>query len=83
MPKYKQKKNPLNDKEVTIQADKVREKIRDVRMSRRLSADVIAKSMGISRPFYTQLEGGKRRLSIEYLFSIAKALEVKPESLLR
>jgi len=41
----------------------------------------VAKRVGISRPFYTQLEGGSRRLSVNYLIAIAEALEVKPTKL--
>lgn len=39
-----------------------------------MSAKDVSKRMGISRPFYTQLEGGTRRLSVQYLEGVAKAL---------
>lgn len=39
-----------------------------------MSAKDVSERMGISRPFYTQLEGGTRRLSVQYLEGIARAL---------
>ena len=33
--------------------------------------------MGISRPFYSQLESGYRRLDLIYLFMICRALKVE------
>lgn len=52
----------------------IRKRIRDLRKARGMSAKDVAEKMGISRPFYTQLEGGTRRLSVQYLEGIAKAL---------
>jgi transcriptional regulator with XRE-family HTH domain len=62
--------------------DEVRANIRRIRKQKRLTAEVVAVRIGISRPFYTQLEGGTRRLSLRYLIGIARALEVRPGSLL-
>ena len=56
--------------------------IRRIRKQKKLTAVVVSGRIGISRQFYTQLEGGKRRLSVNYLIAIAEALEVKPISLL-
>ena len=63
--------------------DEVRANIRRIRKEKRLTAEVVAKRMGISRPFYTQLEGGTRRMALRYLFGIAAALDVKPKSLFK
>ena len=52
----------------------IRKKIRDLRKSKGMSAKDVSEKMGISRPFYTQLEGGTRRLSVQYLEGIARAL---------
>lgn len=52
----------------------IRKRIRDLRKTKGMSAKDVAERMGISRPFYTQLEGGTRRLSVQYLEGIAKAL---------
>ena len=48
-----------------------------------LSAEKVAQKMGISRPFYTQLEGGKRWISVEYLEQIARILGVSVSELYR
>ncbi len=42
--------------------DEVRKRIVQERKAKGLSAAYVAKQMGISRPFYTQLEGGVRRM---------------------
>jgi len=52
----------------------IRKRIRDLRKSKGMSAKKVSEKMGISRPFYTQLEGGTRRLSVQYLEGIARAL---------
>ena len=69
--------------EIKQEADEVRANIRRIRKEKRLTAEVIAERMGISRPLYTQLEGGTRRMALRYLFGIAAALEVKPKSLFK
>ena len=52
----------------------IRKRIRDLRKKKGMSAKDVSEKMGISRPFYTQLEGGTRRLSVQYLEGIARAL---------
>ncbi len=54
----------------------IREKIRAIRIQKGLSAKEVAESIGISRPYYTQLELGSRRLSAEHVQNIAIALDV-------
>ena len=57
-------------------SEEIRRKIRELRKEKGLRAEDMAKGMGISRPFYTQLEGGKRRLSVDYIGKIARLLGV-------
>ena len=59
----------------------VGERIRAVRLERGLTGDHMAEHLGISRPYYTQLEGGKRRLTVHHLQQIARILEVPIGSL--
>ena len=52
----------------------IRKRIRNLRKSKGMSEKNVSEKMGISRPFYTQLEGGTRRLSVRYFEGIARAL---------
>ncbi len=61
----------------------IRKRIRDLRKARGMSAKDVSERMGISRPFYTQLEGGTRRLSVQYLEGIARALSTTVAELYR
>ena len=54
----------------------IRDRIRSLRKERGFSAERVAREMGISRPFYTLLEGGKRRLRAEHVEKIAGVLGV-------
>ena len=54
-----------------------------LRNARGFTAADIAKQMGISRPFYTQLEGGARRMDLVYFLAICDALQVEPGKLLK
>ena len=67
--------------EIKKEADQVRANIRRIRKRKKLTAEAVAKRVGISRPFYTQL--GTRRMVLRYLFGIALALDVKPKSLFK
>ena len=69
--------------EIRKEADQVRANIRRIRTQKNLTGEAVAKKVGISRPFYTQLELGTRRMSLRYLFGIAHALDVKPETLFK
>ncbi len=48
--------------------EKIREQIVQLRNARGLTSADVAKQMGISRPFYTQLEGGTRRMDLVYFW---------------
>jgi len=60
----------------------IRSRVRDARRAKRLTAKEVAARIGISRPFYTQLEGGTRRLTVEYLLRTARAIGVPVSELL-
>ena len=51
-------------------------RIRALREARGILAKDVAREIGISRSFYTLIEGGKRRLTAECVSKIAKALSV-------
>ena len=54
----------------------IRDRIRSLRNERGFSAEWMAREMGISRPFYTLIECGKRRLTAEHVEKIAWVLGV-------
>ena len=54
----------------------IRERIRTIRNQKNLRAQDMAKALGISRPFFTQLETGTRTLSVERFLRIAETLHV-------
>ncbi len=54
----------------------IRDRIRSLRKDRGLSAERVAREMGISRPFYTLIECGKRRLTAEHVEKITRVLGV-------
>ena len=56
--------------------DQVRKRIRSIREEKGLRALDVAEKIGVSRPFFTQMESGARGLTVYYLFKIAKALDV-------
>jgi DNA-binding XRE family transcriptional regulator len=68
------RKRPTPGQDISAAADRVRQNIRAQRKARKLTALEMASRTGFSRPFYTQLEGGTRRMRLEYLLAIAKAL---------
>ena len=51
-------------------------RIRRTREFKGLPATEIARQVGVSRPYYSLLETGKRRLSAEHVWKIARALGV-------
>ena len=54
----------------------VRERIRLLRAQRGLKSKDLAERIGVSRPQYSLLEGGKRRLRAMHVEKIARALKV-------
>ena len=66
----------------TAQCAKVRKRIVQARKNRDITGAEVARQMGISRPFYTQLENGTRRIDLVYFLAICGALRVDPGELL-
>lgn len=62
--------------------DDVIEKIKDRRKELKISQRELAELVGISQNFYSTLETGKSRLTVELLEIIAKALNCKPSDFL-
>ncbi|MSP41757.1 MAG: XRE family transcriptional regulator [Alphaproteobacteria bacterium] len=56
--------------------------VRAWRIHRGMTAAALAEKAGIARPYLTQIEGRKRRGSIDILRAIAKALRTDVDSLL-
>tara|TARA_R100001244_G_scaffold105149_1_gene78012 strand:+ start:444 stop:686 length:243 start_codon:yes stop_codon:yes gene_type:complete len=56
----------------------LRQLVRDTRVGLHLTAAEVASRMGLSRPFYTQLEGGTRRMSMYYFLAACSAMRMKP-----
>ena len=52
-------------------------RIKAIRERKELKGRDVAKALGIFRPYYSQLEGGSRRLSAEHVWRIALALDVR------
>ena len=50
--------------------------IKSIRQQTGLRASDVAEAVGLSRPYYTQLEGGTRRLSADHVRRIAQVLAV-------
>ena len=66
---------------VVVEEAALRQMVRDTRVGLALTCAVMAERMGISRPFYTQLEGGKRRMSMYYFLAACRALGMTAEEM--
>ena len=55
------------------------EKLKELRRKKGYSGSQMAKKVGISVPFYSQIESGQRRLSYEMAVKIANVLKTKPD----
>ena len=56
-------------------------KLKMIRIKNKLTAREVAERVGISKPFYCQLENCKRRLSYDTAIKIASVFNVKPDYL--
>lgn len=56
-------------------------KLKELRRTNNMTAREVAEKVGISKPFYCQLENCKRRLSYETALKIADVFDVKPDYL--
>ena len=58
------------------------ERIQEVRKTRNIKQYGLAESVGLSGPFMSQVENGKKQLSLESFMQIADALDVTADTLL-
>ncbi|MGM9849491.1 MAG: helix-turn-helix domain-containing protein [Bacilli bacterium] len=56
-------------------------KLKEVRRNKKMTAREVAEKVGISKPFYCQIENCKRRLSYDTAVKIANVFGVKPDYL--
>ena len=56
-------------------------KLKSLRKDRKYTTQIMGEKLGISKPFYCQIENGKRRLTYEMAVKIAKIFNLKPDSL--
>ncbi|MFC2007713.1 helix-turn-helix domain-containing protein [Chloroflexota bacterium] len=61
---------------------KIGDNIRTVRKQRGYSQEEFADIAGFSRSYYTEIETGKRNISVLNLIKIIKALKVDPNELI-
>jgi len=59
----------------------MRLKIKEARVAASLKQKDVAQKVGLSQPYFAQIERGERRLNTELQMKIANALGVKPEEL--
>lgn len=60
--------------EKSFDIEKALANIKAIREDKGLTQKIVSEKLGISESFYCQLEGGKRRMIIEYAVSIAIVL---------
>jgi len=59
----------------------VRNVLKELRLKKRLTGKEMSSKLGISAPFYTQLENGTRKLTYEMAVRIATVFNRKPDYL--
>lgn len=59
----------------------MRLRIREARVAAGKKQREVAAALGISQPYFAQIERGERRLNTEYQEQLARALNVKPTDL--
>jgi transcriptional regulator with XRE-family HTH domain len=57
-------------------------RVRELRETRKLSQEAFADLAGIDRTYISGIERGVRNFGISLLFTLAKALKVRPQDLL-
>ena len=57
------------------------QKLKELRKKKKLTTTDMAEKLGISKPFYCQLENQTRRLSYDMAVKIANVFHVKPDSI--
>ena len=56
-------------------------KLKELRNKYNYSCADMVKEMNVTRPFYWQLENGKRRLTYERAIQIAKVFKMRPDDI--
>ena len=56
-------------------------KLKELRKAKKLTHQMMANSLNISKPFYLQIENNKRRLSYDMAVKIADILNTKPDEI--
>ncbi|MBP3460894.1 MAG: helix-turn-helix transcriptional regulator [Bacilli bacterium] len=56
-------------------------KLKELRIKYKYTSKDIADILGISKPFYSQIENGRRRLSYDMAVKISKIFKMKPDEL--
>lgn len=56
-------------------------KLKELRKAKKLTHQMMANSLNISKPFYWQIENNKRRLSYDMAVKIANILNTKPDEI--
>ncbi|MBE6159706.1 MAG: helix-turn-helix transcriptional regulator [Lactobacillales bacterium] len=56
-------------------------KLKKIRMKNNYTSKNMADILGISKPFYSQIENGRRRLSYDMAVKIANIFKMKPDEL--
>lgn len=80
----KGKKLPnLRNKNDEVNLQKLGNNLRQLREKKGISQEQLAKDAGLSRSYYTEVETGKRNISILNLLRIAQQLEVELSAFIR
>lgn len=56
-------------------------KLKELRVKNNYTCESMADMLKISKPFYSQIENGKRRLSYDMAVNIASIFNMKPDEL--
>lgn len=56
-------------------------KLKKIRMNNNYTCIDIANILGISKPFYSQIENGRRRLTYDMAIKISNIFNMKPDEL--
>lgn len=56
-------------------------KLKQMRKSKKLTVENMSQKLGISAPFYSQIENRKRRLTYEMAIKIADIFKTKPDKI--
>ena len=57
------------------------QKLKEMRKKKKYTAKIMAEKLEISKPFYSQLENGTRKLSYPMAVKIASIFHVKPDTI--